>query len=88
MDTKMFIEHRIEDVEENLQRIYNLALDLDAMSSTIAEFTTKFGDSKEYDPNVYDQLEDLTTIVHQASIGLDLIHNSLYRELKHFKSHK
>ena len=87
MDTKFFIEHRIDEVEEKLQQIYNLAMDLDSMSNIIVEFTTKFGDSEFYEASVYDHLEDLITIVHQASMGLDLIHNSLYRELKHFRSH-
>ena len=88
MDTKGFINYRVEDLEEKLQQIYNLAIDLNSMSSTIAQFAEKFGDSEEYEAQAYDRLEDLCTFVHQASIGLDLIHNSLYRELKHFNSVK
>lgn len=88
MDTKGFINYRVEDLEEKLQQIYYLGLDLDSMSSTIAEFAEKFGDSEEYEAQTYDRLEDLCTFVHQTCIALDLAHNMLYRELKHFGAGK
>lgn len=88
MDTKGFINYRVEDLEEKLQQINNLALDLIIMSSAIDQFAEKLGDSEEYEAQTYDRLEDFCTFVYQASIGLIFIHDSLYRELKRFNSVK
>ena len=88
MDTKGFINYRVEDLEEKLQQIYNLLLDFNFMLSTIEQFAEKFGDSEEYEAQAYDRLEDLCTFVYQASIHLVFIHDSLYRELKRFNSVK